>query len=200
MSDDPPPPVLPYADLSTPAGVTGLQVIAVHPDVRRIVPESTRPTRRLAFEVTPFALVKIEADLFGVARVAWPRAAVDGVKVNRPGNRLVLKLRGRPPVEVEVGWTLDDTELVMHELLNALTIIAPAPVAQQVAEPGVAGGLALPAPTRSALLTVAGALFAAGAVLLFVPPHGVGVGLIAIGVVVAGLVVGTHGGPRGGVG
>ena len=171
------PPILPYADVTTPAGVEGVQVIIVHPDVRRIV---VSPKRRLdapwapasvAFEVTPFALRKATTGPFGVSRAVWPRSAVLDVRMASLSDRLVIRLAGQGPLEVDLGPDRAATELVMHELINALTVVAPAPPHLQTVADQPDDGLP-PSVSRSTLLAVAGGLAALAALVSLLTPAG----------------------------
>ncbi len=192
-----PPPVLPYADTTTPPGVDALQVVRVADDVRRIVvPSADGLHRGVSFEVSPFALRVDRVDVFGVTHRAWPRSAVLDVRMNRVTRGLVLRLAGEDTLDVPLGPDGAANELVMHELLAALTAILPAPPGSQV-RPSPSDGLR-PSTARSALLTVASGMVVAGVACLCIgfaghPRVGMaGLGLMLASAGPAGIALGTQ--------
>ena len=186
-----PPPMLSYADTATPDGVDGLQVIAVHDDVRRIVvPPAGFGRSTVAFEVTPFALRLTIRGPFGTDRAAWPRSALTELRVNRIENQLVLKLVGRDPVGVTVAANVVATEAVMHELTAALTAVLPAPPDRQVVAADPLAGLPA-SPARSALTAAAAVLGVGGLVLLWAWPW-LGCPMVIVAAAAAGIALGSQ--------
>jgi hypothetical protein len=180
------PAVLPYADASVPAGLDDVQVFRIGDDLRRVaVPHG------VSFEVTPFAFRLAVAGPFGTRRSAWPRSALLEVRVNRLANRLVLRLAGQDPLELNVGPNPTTTERVMHEMIASMTVIPVAPADQQVVAGDPAGGLS-PSPARSLLLYASVGLMALGIVCLSIPPHVLGCYAFLAAAVPAGIAFGTQ--------
>ena len=180
------PAVLPYADTSVPAGVDDVQVFRIGHDLRRVTVPSG-----VSFEVTPFAFRLARADVFGLHESAWPRSALLEVRVNRLANRLVLRLAGQDPLEVDIGPDPATVERVMHELIASMTVIPIAPKDRQTIAGHCSGGLP-PSPARSLLLYASVGLMALGIVCLFIPPHVLGCYAFVAAAIPAGIAFGTQ--------